>query len=121
MSKSDDEAAAYYEDPEHRRSTSSPRKRAGQAPRFTTHVPIRFSATVIERVKELAAEDGKSVSSWIRDVIDREVLRREQPRTVGTAPIVQWRERPTPAQPTSTIASSADDITEELRKLEYLH
>ena len=78
MSDRDDAAAEYYEDPTHRRLTGSPRKRSGQAPRLTTHVPVRFSATVIERVKELAAEDGKSVSSWIRDVVDREVTRNGQ-------------------------------------------
>ena len=85
MSDRDDAAAAYYENPENRQLTGRGHKRSGQVPRLTTHVPIRFSASVIERVKELAAEDGKTVSSWIRDVVDREVLRRERSRTVGEA------------------------------------
>jgi hypothetical protein len=42
---------------------AGPRKRSSQASRLTTHVPVRFSATVIERVKELATEDGKTVRS----------------------------------------------------------
>jgi hypothetical protein len=117
MSDRDAAAAEYYEDPAHRRLTGSPRKRPGQAPRLTTHVPVRFSATVIERVKELAAEDGKSVSSWIRDVVDREVLRREQPRTIGTVPTLRWERRSTPELTSSTLASSAEGISEELQEL----
>jgi hypothetical protein len=116
MSDRDDAAAAYYENPENRQLTGRGHKRSGQVPRLTTHVPIRFSAAVIERVKELAAEDGKTVSSWIRDVIDREVLRRERSRTVGEAPTVRWERPPTPHQVSSTIASSAQDI-EELQEL----
>lgn len=114
MSDRDDAAAAYYEDPEHRRLTGRGRRRSGQAPRLTTHVPVRFSATIIERVKELAAEDGKTVSSWIRDVIDREILRREQSRTVGVVATVQWEHRPSPSPGSSTIASSAENVRELL-------
>lgn len=110
MSDRDDVAAAYYEDPEHRRLTGSPSKRSGQPSRLTTHVPVRFSATVIERVKELATEDGKTVSSWIRDVVEREVLLREQSATVGTIPTVRWERRPSPNLMSSTIASSAENI-----------
>jgi len=112
MSDRDDAAAAYYEDPEHRRLTGQGRRRSGQMPRLTTHVPIRLSATVIERVKELAAEDGKTVSSWIRDVIDQEILRRERSRTVGMAPTLQWERLPTPGSESKTIASSTKDAEE---------
>jgi hypothetical protein len=112
MSDRDDAAAAYHEDPEHRRLIGHGRKGSGQVPRLTTHVPIRFSAAVIERVKELAGEDGKTVSSWIRDVIDQEILRRERSQTVGVAPLVRWERRPTPDPISSTIASSAEDIAE---------
>lgn len=114
MSDRDDAAAAYYEDPEHRRLTGRGRKRPGQVPRLTTHVPIRLSAAVIERVKELAAEEGKTVSSWIREVIDQEILRRERSRTVGVAAVVQWEHRPVPRPDSSTLASSAEDIGELL-------
>lgn len=117
MSDRDDAAAAYYEDPENRQLTGTPRKRSGQPSRLTTHVPVRFSATVIERVKELATEDGKTVSSWIRDVVEREILRREQPRTVGTVATVRWEQRPTPSQMSSTVASNAENVEDELRAL----
>jgi hypothetical protein len=116
MADRDDAAAAYYENPEARRLTGPGRKRAGQAPRLTTHVPIRFSAAVIQRVKDLAADDGKTVSSWVRDVVEREVLRRERSLTVGVAPTIQWRLDPDHEVFSSTVASSAEDI-EELRTL----
>ena len=117
MSDRDDAAAAYYEDPDNRPLAGTPRKRSGQPSRLTTHVPVRFSATVIERVKELATEDGKTVSSWIRDVIEQEILRREQSRTVGTVATVRWERRPIPNLMSSTIASSADNIAEEMGEL----
>jgi hypothetical protein len=116
MSDRDNAAAEYYEDPEHRHLTGTPRKRSGQPSRLTTHVPVRFSATVIERVKELATEDGKTVSSWIRDVVEREVLRREQSKTVGTIPTVRYQQRTTPIE-SSTVGSSAENIEEEIREL----
>jgi hypothetical protein len=116
MSDRDDAAAAYYEDPRHRRLTGQGRKRSGQMPRLTTHVPIRLSAAVIERVKELAAEDGKTVSSWIREVIDQEILRRERSHTVGIAPTIRWERPPEPGPESKTIASSTEDA-EELMEL----
>jgi len=115
MSDRDNAAAAYYEDPENRQLTGHASRRPGQAPRLITHVPVRFSAAVIERVKELAGEDGKTVSSWIRDVVDREILRRARSRTVGVDPTVRWERRPSNLM-SSTIASSAENI-EELREL----
>jgi len=116
MNERDDAAAAYYEDPEHRQVTGPGRKRSGVMPRLTTHVPIRFSSVVVERVKDLAADDGKTVSSWIRDVIEQEVLRREKTRTVGVVPLIEWERRPTPERMSSTIASSANDM-DELQRL----
>ncbi len=116
MAERDDAAAAYYENPENRRLTGPGIKRPGQAPRLSTHVPIRFSAAIIERVKELAGDDGKTVSSWIRDVVEREVLRRERSQTVAVAPDIRWQRHSPPNSSSSTIASSADD-TSELQRL----
>jgi predicted DNA binding CopG/RHH family protein len=115
MSDRDDAAAAYYEDPENRRLKGPGQKRAQQPGRLTTHVPIRFSSGIIERVKDLAADDGKTVSSWIRDVVEREVLRRERSKTVGVMPTVQWKERA--LEPLSSTLSSGEQNVEELRKL----
>jgi hypothetical protein len=69
-----DNAAAYYEQAENLEPAGLARRRSGPARRLTTHIPVRFSAAVIERVKELAADEGKTVSFWIRDVVDQEVF-----------------------------------------------
>lgn len=114
MSDRDDAAAEYYEDPDNSQLLGTGRKRAGQARRLSSHVPVRFSATVIDRVKELAAEDGKTVSSWIREVVEREILRRERSRTEGVTPTVQWHYPPSSPLPNGTIASGAEDFEEAL-------
>jgi hypothetical protein len=106
MSESDDAAAQYYEDPGNRQLLGPSRKRAGQAGRLSSHVPVRFSATVIDRVKELAAEDGKTVSSWIRDLVEREVLRRERSRTQGMSVSVRWDS----TAPSGTFTSGAENL-----------
>lgn len=108
----DDAAAAYYEDPAHRQLSGRGQRRTQPPGRLTTHVPVRFSAQIIERVKELASVDGKTVSSWIRDVVEREVLRRERSNTVGIVPTVTWRQ-----PPTSSTLSSSDENFEELHRL----
>jgi hypothetical protein len=115
MSDRDDAAAAYYEDPRNRELKGPGQKRSGQPGRLTTHVPIRFSSVIIERVKDLAAADGKTVSSWIRDVVEREVLRRERSSTVGVIPTVQWKERT--GGPLSSTLSSGKENVEELHRL----
>lgn len=115
MSDRDDAAAAYYEDPENRQLKGPGQKRSRQPGRLTTHVPIRFSAGIIERVKDIAADDGKTVSSWIRDVVEREVLRRERSSTVGIMPTVHWKERT--SEPHSNTLSSGEQSVEELYRL----
>jgi len=106
-------AAAYYEDPAHRQLSGHGQRRP--LGRLTTHVPIRFSAQIIERVKELASADGKTVSSWIRDVVEREVLRRERSSTVGVEPTVRWIQ--SPLLLSSSTLSSSDENAEELQQL----
>jgi hypothetical protein len=82
----------YYADPEHRVPAGPGRRRVSKA--LTTHVPIRFSPEVIGDVKQLADTDRKTVSSWIRDVVEAEVERRRPryPESVGlpTAPVMHW-------------------------------
>jgi hypothetical protein len=73
--KYDHEAAAdQYADPSARAPRGPARRRS--AATLTSHVPVRFPSSTIEAVQRLAAEDGKSVSSWIRDVVSEEVRRR---------------------------------------------
>lgn len=86
MAMSDDQSQyEYYADPDNRVAAGPARRRASKP--LTTHVPIRFSPEVIAEVKKLADKDGKAVSSWVRDVVEAEVKRRQPrpPETIGFA------------------------------------
>src|SRR5260370_5745244 len=73
MSDRDDEAAAFYETPEHRKTMGEGRKRGHQPRRLSSHIPVRFDVATIDKVKRFATDDGMTVSAWIRAVVDREV------------------------------------------------
>jgi hypothetical protein len=89
----DDESLyEYYADPDNRVPSGPGRRRLSKP--LTTHVPIRFSPEVISDVKRLADIDRKTVSSWIRDVVEAEVGRRQPyyPESVGrrASPLMHW-------------------------------
>ena len=73
----DQQNADYYEEPAHREAGGIPRgrKRGGEG-RMTSHVAVRFPSDLIQKVRQLAIEDGLSVSGWIRTVVDGEVASR---------------------------------------------
>lgn len=75
MRMSDEEAAEFYRVPENQKPSPAPARRRSQ-PNLSTHVPVRFRPDVIEKVKVLAERDNKTVSSWIRAVVEDEVERR---------------------------------------------
>jgi hypothetical protein len=81
----DQELYNYYADPDHR-TPAGPGVRRKSKP-LTTHVPIRFSPETISGVKKLADHDRKTVSSWIRDVVEAEIERRRPriPQSIGAA------------------------------------
>jgi hypothetical protein len=82
MSMSDKEAFEFYSDPEHQVPAGPGQRRS--RPGKSSHVPIRFLPETIARVKVLAAQDRKTVSAWIRDLVEREVARRlPGPRSEG--------------------------------------
>jgi len=68
----------FYEQPENREPAGPPVKRTRE-PRLTDHVPVRFPAETIAKVKSVAAEDGVTVSTWIRRVVEQELRRRLRP------------------------------------------
>ncbi len=70
----DEEQNRFYADPDNRQPASSGRQRSTKP--LSTHVPIRFRPEVIMEVKRLAEDDRKTVSAWIRDVVEDEVERR---------------------------------------------
>lgn len=62
----------FYADPAHQIPTGpGVRRRA----RLGAPVPVRFPAEVLEQVRDAAAADDRSVSSWIRRAVERELER----------------------------------------------
>jgi hypothetical protein len=76
------QAQEFYADPENQVPAGQAYRRTGR--RLSATVPVRFPQAVIDAVKRLADRDGVTVSSWIRRLVVREVMRR-QPVAV-TAP-----------------------------------
>jgi hypothetical protein len=76
MSKKDDEAAAYYEDPAHRDSDGPGYPLPGRSARLSTYVPVRFDRETVAQIRQFSDEDGMTVSAWVRRVVDREIRRR---------------------------------------------
>jgi hypothetical protein len=76
------QAQEFYADPDNQVPAGQARRRTGR--RLSATVPVRFPQAVIDAVKRLADHDGVTVSSWIRRLVVREVMRR-QPVAV-TAP-----------------------------------
>ena len=76
MPMSDEEAYQHYADPDNREPTGRGGRRARRT--MSSHVPVRFRPDVIAEVKRLAEEDGLTVSSWIRRLVEREIERRRR-------------------------------------------
>jgi hypothetical protein len=110
----DESMYEYYADPDNRVPTGPARRRASQP--LTTHVPIRFSPEVVAEVKQLADNDHKSVSSWIRDAVEGEIARRRPrvPRSIGLGTSnMSWTVAPSGAV-TGTSEPSTVPSTENL-------
>jgi hypothetical protein len=58
--------------------------------KLTGHVPIRFPEDTIRRVRALAYHDGVTVSTWIRQVVGREIERRLPSESIGLIVEVDW-------------------------------
>lgn len=78
MSNRDAEAFEYYDDPSRREPAEGPPRRRRERA-LTEHVPIRFPASTVAKVRENAESDGMAVSAWIRHTVEREVARRAAP------------------------------------------
>ena len=84
----DDEAFAYYSDPANH-EPGARAVRSGKRP-MTGHVPVRFSPEAIAIIKAIAEHDGMTVSTWIRQVVTREVERRQPPTSAANLAEVTW-------------------------------
>jgi len=80
LTDDDREAYEFYADPANRELRGTPRKR--KAPRLTNMASVRFDPAVIETATAIAREEGITVSSWIRRLVQRET---EPPRMVEVA------------------------------------
>jgi hypothetical protein len=76
----------FYKDPVNQVPVGSGRQRQGR--RLSATVPVRFPQDIIDAVKRLADRDGLTVSSWIRQVVGKEVQRRQPPVLVTTPSVV---------------------------------
>lgn len=98
MSMNDKEAFDFYSDPEHQVPAGSARRRS--KPGLRSHVPVRFLPETIAKVKILATRDRKTVSAWIRDVVEREIERRlPDPRSEA----VEWEVKYTTTSPRDSV------------------
>jgi hypothetical protein len=79
--------------------------RRRRRPSLSAYLPVRFPPDILEDAKALAIHDGVSVSSWVRDLVTREVVRRRarsQTRVAVAVGVSNNLEQPT----TETEASS---------------
>ena len=63
----------FYKRPENQEPQGPGRRRKA---RLTEMVPVRFQEGTLEEVRRLAAADERSVSSWIRRAVQRELEHR---------------------------------------------
>ncbi|MGH8887230.1 MAG: YlcI/YnfO family protein [Egibacteraceae bacterium] len=66
-----DEEHEFYAQPENQVPQGPPRRRA----RLGEPVPVRFPPELLEEIRRRAEADDRSVSSWIRRAVERELRR----------------------------------------------
>lgn len=65
---------AFYADPDHQVPQGPPVRRRTRAA-MGDPVPVRFPADLLDAVRDRAAADDRSVSSWIRRAVEHELTR----------------------------------------------
>lgn len=65
-----DEEHAFYADPENQMPQGPPRRRRQK---LSAMVPVRFSEELLDEIRRHAEADDRSVSSWIRRAVEREL------------------------------------------------
>lgn len=67
-----DEEYEFYSRPENQEPQGRPRRRIA---RLTAPIPVRFPPELLEEIRRRAAEDDRTVSSWIRRAVEHELQR----------------------------------------------
>jgi hypothetical protein len=101
------QAQEFYADPENQVPAGQAYRRAGR--RLSATVPVRFPQAIIDSVRRLADYDGVTVSSWIRRLVIREVMRRQPAAVTAPSQPARFEELTLPSQPSSTDAQVAPD------------
>ena len=70
-----DDVYSYYDD-DRNVDVAGPAVEPPRRGRLSSHLPVRFSPAVLASARQLAVEDGMSISSWIRWLVEREIMRR---------------------------------------------
>ena len=65
-----DEEHDFYSQPENQEPQGPARRRRS---RLTEMVPVRFPPDTLEEVRRRAGDDDRSISSWIRRAVQREL------------------------------------------------
>jgi predicted HicB family RNase H-like nuclease len=68
-----DEEYAFYAQPENQEAQGPARHRDGT--RLSAPVPVRFPPELLEQARRAADADDRSLSSWIRLAVERELRR----------------------------------------------
>ena len=85
LTTDDEMAAQFYDDPRNLEPVGGAQRPPRSTARLASHVPVRFSSSTITKVKQLADEDGLTVSSWVRRLVEREADRRLSARNLTTS------------------------------------
>jgi hypothetical protein len=101
------QAQEFYANPENQVPAGQAYRRTGR--RLSATVPVRFPQAVIDAVKRLADRDGVTVSSWIRRLVIREVMRRQPAAVTAPSQPPRFETLTAPSQPSATDSPVAPD------------
>lgn len=103
------DAYTYYDDPE-KIGLAGPGVEPTRPARLSSHLPIRFQPEVLAAARRLAAEDGVSISTWIRSLVEREVLRRNHSWTMAGEPPLHYESMATPSSHSEPLEQSDREL-----------
>lgn len=67
-----DEEHEFYAQPENQVPLGRPRRRTAK---LTAPIPVRFPPELLDKIKQRAEADDRSISSWIRRAVEHELDR----------------------------------------------